>query len=241
MRLLIDIGNSRIKWGWSARPGEVSKAGHSVDARSLMSAWSACAKPQEILIADVRGGQDAVAITRLISELSWPEPQIVVSQACFGRLRIAYPEASAFGVDRFLALVAVTQVCSTGVVVVSAGTALTIDGLGSDGIHRGGVILPGLQAGMAALGKAAPILRDRANPREAQLSPWAVDTETALGNGLLYAWAGGAERAVVDMRARLGGACALVLTGGDGRLLDKWLKFAAYYDEHLILRGMTYL
>ena len=239
MRLCIDIGNSRIKWGWSQGPGKVVDAGSCQEAAEMFAAATEHAPPGEILLADVRGGGCHEAVAANVRELGWPEPVRVSSQACFGGLRNGYRAPESLGVDRFLLLVASFR--RRPAVVVSAGTALTVDGVAVDGTHMGGVIMPGLNAALESLGRAVPALRDCADPQSAVLDPCGRDTAEALGNGVLYAWVGGAERAISDMCEGLGGECAIVLTGGDGRLLHKWLNFNAEYDELLVLRGMTYL
>lgn len=239
MRLCIDIGNSRIKWGWSANAGDVVDAGNCALPAELFAALDKHAAPTEILLADVRGGRTVEEILAHIRSRAWPEPVAVTTRAGFGSLKVGYRQPELLGVDRFLSLVAVSDI--RPVVVVSAGTALTVDGIAGDGKHEGGVIMPGHRAALGALTRAAPVLHDRAILQHAALTPWGLDTAEALANGVLYAWAGGAERAIGGMLEQLGADCRIMLTGGDGLLLKKWLKFEAQYDELLVLRGMTHL
>ena len=239
MRLCIDIGNSRIKWGWSDAPGVVEAAGNCEQTSEMFAILEHHAAPTEILLADVRGGQPARDILTHAQKRTWPEPVAVATRAGFGQLNVGYRQPELLGVDRFLCLVAVLG--DSPAVVVSAGTALTIDGISAQGEHKGGVIMPGQRAALDALTRAAPVLHGRADLSHAVLSPWGCDTSEALGNGVLYAWVGGAERVISDMRQRLGADCRVVLTGGDGLSLKKWLRIEARYDEHLVLRGMTHL
>jgi type III pantothenate kinase len=239
MRLCIDIGNSRIKWGWSDAPGRVVDAGGCVEVSEMFAMAGAHAPPREILLADVRGGHSRELLVSRVRELGWPLPEPVISRERFEGLRIGYRVPESLGADRFLVLVA--SIPSRPAVVVSAGTALTVDGITADGMHMGGLIMPGLTAALESVNRVSAALRGGADPKNAALEPWGHDTSEAVGNGVLYAWVGGAEKAINDMREGLGGACAIILTGGDGRLLHKWLKFEAQYDELLVLRGMTYL
>lgn len=239
MRLCIDIGNSRIKWGWSDAPGSVVDAGSCRTVAEMIDAVGGHAPPAGVLLADVRADETRELVEAKVDDLRWPAPIRLASAERFQALRNGYRDPRTLGVDRFLALVATQE--SRPAVVVSAGTALTVDGIGADGTHMGGVIMPGLQAALDALSRAAPALKGKGDPRSAALTPWGRDTAEALSSGILYAWVGGAERAIEDMCERLGGTCAIVLTGGDGLLLKKWLKFETQYDELLVLRGMTYL
>jgi type III pantothenate kinase len=239
MRLCIDIGNSRIKWGWSEKPGALIDSASVRTVHEMFSAVARRAVPTRVLLADVRGGETRELLEEHIRKLRWPAPEGLISLERFEAMRNGYRNPESLGVDRFLALVATREI--RPVVVVSAGTALTVDGMAADGSHTGGVIMPGLMAALNALGRAAPALAGKGDPWSAALNPWGRDTGTAVGSGILYAWVGGAERAITDIRERLGAECAVILTGGDGRLLKKCLKFEARYDELLVLRGMTYL
>ncbi len=239
MRLVIDIGNSRIKWGWSDRAGVVTDAGICVAPAEMFAVLAMHTPPTEILLADVRCGEAAKEILAHVRRLAWPEPVAVSTRADFGVLKVGYRQPELLGVDRFLSLIAVLD--ARPVVVVSAGTALTVDGVAADGEHKGGVIIPGQRAMLEALTRAATMLHGRADLQHAALTPWGADTSEALGNGVLYAWVGGAERVIGGMLEQLGADCRIMLTGGDGMLLKKWLKFDAQYDELLVLRGMTHL
>ena len=60
-------------------------------------------------------------------------------------LRIDYDDPARIGVDRLAAAAAAHRAAPAGqaVVVVDAGTALTVDAIDAEGTFRGGVIVPG--------------------------------------------------------------------------------------------------
>lgn len=242
MRLLVDIGNTRIKWAWSERSGELSGCASAFGVDALCASVENHARPQAVLLADVRGDVGLQErIVQALAALGWPECMPVASRARFGPLRIGYADATQLGVDRFLALVAASEFLPQPVIVLNAGTALTVDALDANGRHLGGVIMPGLRSIAGALGAAAPRLPAVREFESVRLEPWGTDTASAIGNGILYAWAGAAGRVVDDMRERLGADCRVLIGGGDGALLGGRLKTAVHHDEFLVLRGMTYL
>lgn len=241
MRLLIDIGNTRIKWAWSTQAGVLMDPGVSTEITALLSSVSKDVSPDEILVSDVRCNGMYEALTNAFASLGWKHCTRIETKAVQGALRIGYSEPSRLGVDRFIGLVEASALLPSAVIVVDAGTALTLDAMTADGQHQGGVIMPGLSALGVALESSAPRLPSLSSIEQANLSPWARDTQTAMGNGLMYAWAGAAGRIIDDMRDRLGNECKVLLGGGDGLLLKKWLKGETIYDESLILRGMTRL
>ena len=162
MKCYIDAGNTRIKW----------QIGPKGEARAL--AWAEKSQWLEQLAASTTKSQ---AISKFVIASVAPEPQrqwlaetLAANYAdvpvqwlksrarCCG-VKLAYPEVSQFGVDRFCALIAARHRCpEQAVVVINAGTAITIDYMASSGQHEGGVIMPSLAAMKAGLNQLAPNL-----------------------------------------------------------------------------------
>jgi type III pantothenate kinase len=130
--------------------------------------------------------------------------------------RVAQPERA--GVDRRVQVLGAAALVGGPAVVVSCGTALTIDVADAEGALLGGAILPGLTLGMRALAAATaqlPVV-DLAGKVEVP----ALDTETAIRTGVVLGAAGAVER-IVGAAAPEG--AVLVLTGQDARLLEPHL------------------
>lgn len=70
---------------------------------------------------------------------------IAVSRHNYGKLVNGYDEVSQLGVDRWLSMIALWQKLHKAFFVVSCGTAITFDAVDSQGLHQGGIILPGLE------------------------------------------------------------------------------------------------
>jgi biotin-[acetyl-CoA-carboxylase] ligase BirA-like protein len=127
--------------------------------------------------------------------------------------------------------------------VVSAGTATTIDAVRADGWHGGGWILPGLSTGLAALHRAGRLLPDLeardAAGGEARLGR---DTRTAMLWGMTQMTIGAIERAKAVLELEHGqlGELRLVLTGGDADKLAPHLPGAEVIPS-LVLEGARVL
>ena len=144
------------------------------------------------------------------------------------------------------------------VVGIAAGTATTVDVVRDDGLHLGGLILPGLGTGLAALHQAAPRL-PRLTPALPPMGdggssatfagrPGGLGQQTteAMTFGMLHMTIGAVERVLRDLATGVGGRTPLplaqngiVLTGGYGALLAPWL--GGRYEPDLILRGARVL
>ena len=83
---------------------------------------------------------------------------ISLAAATSAGVRIAYAEPSRLGVDRFLALLAAHARGPGPWLLVSAGSALTVDLLDVGGQHIGGVIAPSPEHMRAALAARFPAL-----------------------------------------------------------------------------------
>ena len=145
--LLVDIGNSRIKWAWltGKRLGKAQAAEYSGwhprdFARRVIGSRL---DVERILVASVAADDvtdDFAAGARLAGA---PEPERVISQRRACGVTIAYIDPWRLGVDRMLAMIAAhRRFPGRPVCAVAVGTAMTIDLVGGDGRHRGGAIIP---------------------------------------------------------------------------------------------------
>ena len=140
----------------------------------------------------------------------------VRSERVLGQLRIAYGNPAHLGVDRFLAMLGQ---CGEGAsLVVGVGTALTLDLLDADGLHRGGRIAPSPRT-----------MREALHARAAQLpidggayAEFADDTDHALASGCEGAALALVERSLDAAESLFGVAPMLCLHGGGaGALRDR--------------------
>lgn len=237
--LLLDIGNSRLKWSFY-RDGDLSPSAHA-DYRDsgpedlCEQLWAAMVPPERVIAASVadtewtRGLEDWMR-SRWNRTVEW---QRAAREQ--GGVRNAYEDPERLGVDRWLAMVG-ARTSGEPVCIVDCGTAVTVDAVDAEGNHRGGLIAPGLG-----------LLRESISRRATGIPelwttdgrPLGTDTATALGNGTLLMLAGFVDRAVDEVLAEIGDGARCLITGGDADALRPWLRREYRPDPDLVLRGLA--
>ncbi len=236
MILLLDIGNSRLKWA-------LVDAGHiktsvSMDYRQadfldkLHALWRSIDRPKQLAIATVAGHSISSSLIDLALAL-WPGLEVIVPQAsaaAFG-VKNAYLQPEKLGIDRWLAMQGAYRSYAGANCVVDCGTAITIDFIDTDGQHLGGLISPGLWLMKKALAQNTAALPFSEHRPDASL---AVMTEAAINSGVLLAAVGMVEAALL----RQPKAYRLLLTGGDAELVASQLSIPNVIDGGLIFKGL---
>lgn len=242
MKLLVDVGNSRIKWAYSqdGRLSEVNSATCGITTLPVLLAARWQKKPDGIWISNVAGAEIQWILQAWIAREWGLQAVFPHSAAQAGGVRSAYPQPERLGVDRWLALIAARQMYpQQNCLVVDCGSAVTLDWLGADGVHAGGWIAPGLQAMRQCLSQALENLRGL--DFSGDNADWiGRDTQTGVKAGTLYAVAGLIDKTMNECKSRHGdGRC--VMTGGDSAALLELLAHPAEYAPDLVLRGLALL
>lgn len=232
--LAIDIGNSRIKWA-VGRPGRWHDAGACLLAEAPRVALPAAARGLPAAALNVAGAAGEALLQAWESRLGRPICRIT-GRAQGGGVISGYHQPEQLGADRFAALVGARQRCRQNCLVVCAGSALTVDWLGADGRHRGGLILPGRSLMTQAVAQFSGVGQQNENPAWPPAS-----TAAAVTAGTLYALAGAIERAWETFTAATGLPAQCFLTGGDAAWLKEHLNIAAEHAPDLILDGLVTL
>ena len=154
-------------------------------------------------------------------------------------LQIDYDDPARIGVDRLAAASAAHRATPAGqaVVVVDAGTALTVDAIAAEGTFRGGVIAPGLRLGLNALSTGTSFLPQVELAATTPLL--GKNTADGLRSGALHGSAALVEGLCTRMAAALDSSVVVFLTGGDGPLLHPHIAAAHTCDPDLVLRGLA--
>jgi len=231
--LLLDVGNSRLKWASADAAGlhpggAVEHGGNPAAAVSAIGADAADA----IWIANVTGaalGDKLAAVLKLRYGVA---PRFARVEAEYTGLRAAYAEPQRLGIDRWLCLLAAWSETRGAACVVSAGTALTFDVVDAQGRHLGGVIAPGLLTmQQAVLGATRFAASGPAQDYSAELGR---DTDGCVRQGALHAGAGLVER----LAARYGKEARCLFTGGDAERLLPHLGGAWSLRPNLVMEGL---
>ena len=228
MWLAIDSGNSRVKWAELNKQG-ITTRGDAV--KSDLTALAAAANvADEIWVSHVGNDDDLRRLQRVLPRRG---ARFLRSNGDGGGVQNRYQPPTALGCDRWLCLLAARR-WRRDVIVVSAGTAVTVDLLSAGGIFRGGLILPGNNLMLSSLAAVTTLPSIHSGHVSAALPPG--DTKTAMATGAALAAAG----AVMQFRRRVAAGAAIAVTGGDAALLLPWLP-AARHTPDLVFHGMIAL
>lgn len=235
---LFDLGNTRLKWAvLDARAlqqrGALAHQGGGFDAE-LDTALAALPRAQHAYLASV-AAPDLGARVRALCARHGVHCVDVHSQAELAGVRLAYPEPAQLGVDRFVALLAAHARADGPWLLVSVGTALTIDALACDGRHLGGVIAPTPALMREALaGRVAQLRNDGGSA-----TAFADNTQDALASGAQGAALGLIERSYRHAGTVLGVAPTVLLGGGGAIDLAPALDLPYRLAPDLVLEGLV--
>ena len=232
MWLAVDCGNTRVKWAL-IKDGVSFSA--SAAGSSAVGRWSqlqqAAKQSSETWISHVGGETTKRQLRAALRGCS--RVMFVKSEERKCGVINNYRPPSALGVDRWLGLVAAREF-HRDVIIVSAGTAATIDVLRRDGVFVGGAVLPGVQMSKDALTKHAGLKASSSIPK-ASTSP--LSTNDAIHTGAFLSITGTATL----MRRQLLPGAKFVVTGGDAEHLLPLLPRTAEHIPHLPIHGLIRL
>ena len=233
--LLIDQGNTRLKWVW-ARGGKINKksAGRgNVDDFGHVDHPS---RPDTVLISSVAGRKNAKALVNICKSCWDIKPRMLKSSREQGGVRNAYTEPKALGVDRWLAIVGAVACHGKPVVIWDLGTATTLDAVDETGQHLGGMILPGPATMLASLRRGTKL----GVPQSLNVAFAAPGSSTTDGirNGVFAAQLGALNQFLRHVSDRIGGEPGIVVTGGAAAGMIQLLEFDCLHDPWLVFRGM---
>lgn len=249
--LLIDAGNSRVKWalldaaGVPTRGGPFDRVlGDSAEA-SLLAEWARLPRPGAIWISNVAGAAPAARLAALL-ERHWagvPRTTITAQAAQCGVVN-TYVEPGKLGSDRWAGMIGARALYpGEALLIATLGTATTIDVVTARGHFVGGLIAPGWSLMMRSLGEHTAQLpslnRDDARRLlDARPAPgFARTTATALLEGCRLAQVGLIESAAA--RARADGPVRCIVSGGAAPEVVDALTIPHTRHDHLVLEGLA--
>lgn len=150
-QLLIDIGNSRIKWYFDhnmapinahTNPSALSHHDEKWEI-NLYQSWLNSETPNRCFISHV-ANQEKLKAAQQVIELCFPKCSLELLKpiAAKNGLALNYDPLQ-MGADRYAQLLGAHHLFKNkNYLLISAGTATTIDGVLAGGTHIGGIILP---------------------------------------------------------------------------------------------------
>lgn len=238
MNLLIDSGNSFIKWRLSegARSLPYNRCETGLVA-SLHDAWKNHETPSRVIVANVAGEHIASEIRKTVSGLWHLKPEFVNSNLQCCGLTNSYHKPEQLGVDRWMAMVAACQTMTGPVVIVDCGTAVTIDLVNQNKQFAGGVIMPGLHSFFHGLMADTDVVKESGRSN-AYTGPFARSTEEGVTAGVMLGITGGIEKVILALSSGLDAPPVVYITGGDAEKLLPHLAVKCIYQASLVLDGL---
>ena len=232
MILLIDAGNTRIKWA-VYRGGDIQLGQGAVahdDVTALKAAWAAFPLRRAYGAAVVQ----PALIQQIAAQAPCPIEWVRTLPAAAG-VRNHYADPAQMGVDRWLSVLAARRLVPGDVVVAGAGTALTIESLTAEGDYLGGLIVPGYRLMLASLADNTA----RLNQPAGDWCAFPSCTQDALETGALEAMAGAVERARQRLARHTGRMLPpVLLSGGDADRIAPLLASPCQIVDNLVLTGL---
>jgi type III pantothenate kinase len=240
--LVLDCGNSRLKWGLAGPHGWVSQGNVSNQEIGTLALrdWQNLPRPARVVGVNVAGEATRVRVEAQL--VRWrTAPEWLIAGEAAGGVYNRYARPSQLGADRWAALIAARrrvaeELFPSSCVVVNAGTAITVDALDSEGVFRGGIILPGLNLMLHALAENTAALR----MPPGRYHDFPINTADALASGAMQAVCG----AIEQMRRRLdaeGPVPKAFLSGGAAADIAPHLTPPVEVVDNLVLEGVLVL
>ena len=246
MMLLVDMGNSSIKWAilesGTLSPQQRIQYRNTSFASMLEKAWRQLEPSEGIWVSNVAGPQKAEILTHWVRSYFGREPSFIKTSGAAGGIKNGYQNPAQLGVDRWLTLIGAYALEKDKLCVVDCGTAITLDVLAANGQHLGGLIMPGVTTMHKALKNNAYALDPVAKMvlfKEKQ-PLLAHDTQTGIALGTSYAVIGFLEY-VTNTFENQGNKLKIFLTGGGASVLEPFLQSPYQLIPDLVLQGLVVL
>ena len=245
--LLMDVGNSRIKWGL-LESGEIHRTGHISQQRIREKGLQVLTtriprRVSEVFVSNVAGTSFATRLSGVVGVHCDCDVKFARSERHGWGVTSGYTQPRRLGVDRWAALVAAWAEVQSACLVVDAGTALTIDAIDGDGKHLGGQIVAGVATMADALAAATndiPRVKPAPGREASDLGMFAQNTAAAVREGAHGAVAGAVDRAIRALQSNAYDP-AVILTGGDASRILNALCSTPVHRPHLVLQGLAHM
>lgn len=239
--LLIDIGNSCVKWA-CLEASTLTSSDRFVRSKtgikaSLNKAFKHLDSIESVLVSNVAGEKIAKQLTEWTEQQWQITPKFIRSEQKRFGITNGYCTPEQLGVDRWLNLLAMSQGRPQARCIIDCGTAITIDIINASGEHQGGLILPGLKLMREALAAGTDGLTEA--EQDTNYSLLATNTFSAIQAGTLYSISASLQQIIADMRQNFKDI-SFTVTGGDGETIMSVLSDKSIlYDSDLVLKGLS--
>lgn len=233
--LALDVGNTRIKWALGGISGWDEEGVAALgEPEELYLAWDRMPAPERVIGSNV-------AAPKISGDLTdyWHGREVAVNwiqstlKSC--GVHNCYGEPEQLGTDRWAALIAAQSMRLGDCLVISLGTAMTIDWLRADGNFAGGMIIPGIRLMRETLARGTSQIGYQAG----KVAGFSCNTADAVESGLTCALTGAVKAARQKVIDSSGAIPSCLISGGDGAWLAAMLDFPAKHVPDLVLKGLA--
>ena len=243
MFLLIDIGNTKTKWMLRDQK-KIYQENSFLTEDIDQDYFQFSEKIHKILVSNVAGFEKEAILKIKLKKFSCPV-EFVKPHKKWKHLLNGYQDISSLGVDRWLSALSVSNSIQKSTVIVSVGTAVTIDYLSFDKkehqyTFEGGVILPGLHLTKNTLSQnTAQLIND-----DGKFQIPAINTANAIQSGFILSVLGNLK-SFVELALSKSSDVHIILSGGDAEFiyqhLTEDLKRYTTIKKDLVLDGLFVL
>ncbi len=229
MKLLIDAGNTRIKWAFVKGDEWLSRGVLPIEqASELAQHLNDISQVQQICVSNVAGEK----VAKKIRALSSCPVNFITARDTQCGVRNNYTDVAQLGSDRWAALIAAWHLLGQDCLVVSCGTATTVDTLNNQGEFLGGLILPSVAMMQRSLVEGAAQLKTGTG----EYAAFPLNTADAIFSGAIQASCGAIQRQHGLLK---NDAAPILLSGGAGVMLKTHLNnLPVRESDKLVLQGL---
>jgi len=237
MYLLIDIGNTRIKW--QQRDVNNILLTDSILVEEFMDIdFSSIKSVDKIIVSNVNHSIVLDKLKEILSKFKCPI--IETSTDSNEYLINDYDDSTLLGVDRWIAALGAWKLYQKRLLIINAGTAITVDLIDLDKNNKahfkGGMILPGIAISLAVLNNSTNLIDTEIGKSQYP----SLNTKDAVTTGIMMSIQG----AVNLVCRKLPSSLPILLTGGDANLIyeqseEDW-KSRIKLEDGLIFEGLMF-
>ena len=217
--LYIDIGNSAVKW----RTSDSKVFSEDIENFSITA-----------LNQFNKTWLSAVAHPDIVQDMSvyFETINIIKPQQKFGNLTLSYEDPSFMGADRFAAMLgAINHFPESPLLVIDVGSAITFDVIDKNGMHQGGLIMPGIKALRESFEKF------KTSDLSSGLKSLANNTDDAWKQGT-YAMMIGAINYQIESFQSTFSDGVISICGGKAKEFKQELPESIKFFDNLVLDGL---
>lgn len=245
--LLVDIGNTRLKWSLREHRKVLSSGainGNAIIGQPLSADFAAALRhlppAGKVWISCV--GQATVLdwlLNLCREELAHGQINIAEVTEFSAGIHNDYADPKRLGVDRWLAAIGARSHEPSGdLIVVDAGTAVTVDWLSAANVYQGGAILPGAALMHDVLVGQTVGIKSAYQPTKQIVGK---NTSECVNSGVGYGLVGAIERVINEMQKYINQPTKVLLAGGAANSLVGFMATPARVYPDLVLAGLQVL